>query len=107
MRCFTHPPKKPERLPSFTTDSHCHIALKALLISTAPSSKLDRAKVEAKRFTLWHFGMTLPMHTLVSEILEQLALSLPEPASSKRISLEAGTGFCQPCTKVSNTREPL
>ena len=28
-------------------------------------------------------------------------------ASSERISLEDGRGFCQACSKVSNTREPL
>ena len=103
MRCFAHPPKKPERLSIFTEDTHGHIALRALLTSTAASSKLARAKLEVKRFTLWHLGMT--MQTLVSETLGQLALSLPEPASSKRISLEAGEGFCQACTLVSNTRE--
>ena len=33
-RCFTYPPKKPQVIPIFTKDSHGHIALKALLIST-------------------------------------------------------------------------
>ena len=60
--------------------------------------KTGQSQKKAKRFTLWHFGMTLPMQTLVSETIGQLALSLPEPASSKRISLEAGTSFCQACT---------
>ena len=45
------------------------------------------------------------MYTLLSETNKQLAFSLPEPASSERVSLGAGRGLCQACCKVPNRRE--
>ena len=102
--CSAYSPEKSQGTPMFTKDSHGHIALRTV---TAASSKLNRAKLEAKRFTLWDFGMTLPMCTLLSETLEQLAFSLPEPPSSERISLQPRRGFCQACSEVPNPRDPL
>ena len=85
-------------------NSHGHITLRTV---TAASSKLNRAKLDAKRFTLCDFGMTLPMYTLLSETNKQLAFSLPEPASSERVSLQPSRGLCQACSEGPKPKRKL